>query len=142
MMALLRRTAGRLRGLFYRKHEEQALDDELREYLEASVAQHMARGLSREEAVRAARVALGSVDAVKEAVRDVGWETLADAAVQDVRHAARRLRSRPVTSLAAIGMLGLGIGITTAMFTIVDALLLRPVPFRDADRTGGTQAHG
>ena len=134
MMALLRRTAGRLRGLFYRKHEEQALDDELREYLEASVAQHMARGLSREEAVRAARVALGSVDAVKEAVRDVGWETLADAAVQDVRHAARRLRSRPVTSLAAIGMLGLGIGITTAMFTIVDALLLRPVPFRDADR--------
>ena len=134
MMALLRRTAGRLRGLFYRTHEEQALDDELREYLEASVAQHMARGLSREEAVRAARVALGSLDAVKEAVRDVGWETLADGAAQDIRHAVRRLRSRPVTSLAAIGMLGLGIGITTAMFTIVDALLLRPVPFRDADR--------
>ncbi len=134
MMALLRRIAGRLRGLFYRKHEEQALDDELREYLEASVAQHMARGLSREKAVRAARGALGSLDAVKEAVRDVGWETLADGAAQDVRHAVRRLRSRPVTSLAAIGMLGLGIGITTAMFTIVDALLLRPVPFRDADR--------
>ena len=134
MMALMRRTAGRLRGLFYRKHEEQALDDELREYLEASVAQHMARGLSREEAVRAARVALGSLDAVKEAVRDVGWESLADAAAQDVRQAVRRLRSRPATSLAAIGMLGLGIGITTAMFTIVDALLLRPVPFRDADR--------
>jgi putative ABC transport system permease protein len=134
MMALLRRTAGRLRGLFYRQQEEQALDDELREYLEASVAQHMARGLSRQEAVRAARVALGSLDAVKEAVRDVGWETLADGAAQDVRHALRRLRSRPVTSLAAIGMLGLGIGITTAMFTIVDALLLRPVPFRDADR--------
>jgi predicted permease len=134
MMALLRRTAGRLRGLFYRKHEERALDDELREYLEASVAQHMARGLSREEAVRAARVALGSLDAVKEAVRDAGWETLADGAAQDVRHAVRRLRSRPVTSLAAIGMLGLGIGITTAMFTIVDALLLRPVPFPDADR--------
>ena len=134
MMALLRRTAGRLRGLFYRKHEEQALDDELREYLEASVAQHMARGLSRQEAVRTARVALGSVDAVKEAVRDVGWETLADAAAQDFRQAVRRLRSRPVTTVAAIGMLGLGIGITTAMFTIVDALLLRPVPFRDAAR--------
>jgi hypothetical protein len=92
MMALLRRTSGRLRGLFYRKHEEQALDDELREYLEASVAQHMARGLSREEAVRAARVALGSLDAVKEAVRDVGWETLADAAAQDVRQAVAACR--------------------------------------------------
>ena len=134
MIARVRRTIGGLRGLFRRQHEEQALDDELRAYLEASVAQHMARGLSREEAVRAARVALGSLDAVKEAVRDVGWETLADAASQDVRHAVRRLRSRPATSLAAIGMLGLGIGITTAMFTIVDALILRPVPFRDADR--------
>src|SRR5262249_36673392 len=136
MMALLRRTAGRLRGLFYRKREEQALDDELRDYLEASVGHHMARGLSGEEAVRAARRALGNLDAVKEAVRDVGWETLADAAAQDVRHAVRRLRSSPVTSLAAIGMLGVGIGITTAMFTIVDALLLRPVPFRGADRLG------
>src|SRR5258708_6183731 len=134
MMARLRRTAGRLRGLFYRKHEEQLLDDELRAYLEAAIGQHMARGLSRAEAVRAARVALGSLDAVKEAVRDVGWETLADAAAQDVRRAVRCLRSRPMTSLAAIGMLGLGIGITTAMFTIIDALLLRPVPFRDADR--------
>jgi predicted permease len=141
MIALLRRTAGRLRGLFHRKHEERALDDELREYVEASVAQHMARGLSREEAVRAARVALGSLDAVKEAVRDVGWETLADAACQDVRHAVRRLRSRPLTSLAAIGMLGLGIGITTAMFAIVDALLLRPVPFRDADRLAQVVMH-
>ena len=134
MMRLLRRTSGRLRGLFHRKLEEQALDDELREYLEASVAQHMARGLSRDEAIRAARMTEGSLDAVKEAVRDAGWETLADGLSQDVRHAVRRLRSRPVTSLAAIGMLGLGIGITTAMFTIVDALLLRPVPFRDADR--------
>ena len=141
MMALLRRTAGRLRGLFYRTHEEQALDDELREYFEATVAQHMARGLSRDEAVRAARVALGSLDAVKEAVRDVGWETLADGAAQDVRQAVRRLRSRPVTSLAAIAMLGLGIGITTAMFTIVDALLLRPVPFRDADRLAQVVMH-
>src|SRR3989442_14446220 len=106
MMALMRRTAGRLRGLFYRKHEEQALDDELREYFEASVAQHMARGLSREEAVRAARVALGSLDAVKEAVRDVGWETLAEGAAQDDRHAVRRLRSCPATTLAAIVLLG------------------------------------
>src|SRR5204862_456435 len=63
-----------------------------------------------------------------------GWETRVDAAAQDVRQALRRLRSRPVTSLAAIAMLGVGIGITTAMFTIVDALLLRPVPFRDANR--------
>ncbi len=109
MMARLRRAAGRLRGLFYRKHEEQLLDDELRAYLDASIGQPMARGLSRAEAVRAARVALGSLDAVKEAVRDVGWETLADAAAQDVRRAVRCLRSRPMTSLAAIGMLGLGI---------------------------------
>jgi putative ABC transport system permease protein len=134
MMALLRRTVGRLHGLIDRTRAEQALDDELRDYLEASAAQHVADGLSPEDALRAARLALGSMEAAKEAVRDVGWETLADGLAQDVRQAGRRLRLRPVTSLAAIGMLGLAIGITTSMFTIVDALLLRPVPFRDADR--------
>src|SRR5687767_15966810 len=52
----------------------------------------------------------------------------------DIRHAFRRLLSRPAVMLAAAVMLGLGIGITTAMFTIVDALILRPVPFRDPDQ--------
>jgi hypothetical protein len=61
MMALLRRTAGRLRGLSDRTREEQALDDELREYLEASVEQHEARGLIARRSIRAARVALGSL---------------------------------------------------------------------------------
>ena len=54
--------------------------------------------------------------------------------LDDVKHACRRLRSRPAMMIAAAAMLGLGIGLTTAMFTVVDALILRPVPFRDADR--------
>ena len=54
--------------------------------------------------------------------------------LDDFRHAYRRLRSRPALMLAAAAMLALGIGLTTAMFTIVDALILRPVPFTDADR--------
>ena len=54
--------------------------------------------------------------------------------LDDLRHALRRLRSRPALILAAAAMLGLGIGLTTAMFTLVDALVLRPVPFRDAER--------
>src|SRR6266540_181219 len=57
--------------------------------------------------------------------------------LDDLRHALRRLRSRPGLMLAAAAMLSLGIGLTTAMFTVVDALILRPVPFRDADRLAG-----
>src|SRR4051812_50139536 len=69
----------------------------------------------------------------QDAIRDV-TATWLDSVWQDLRYAARTLLRHPAVAVAAIGMLALAIGITTAMFTVADALLLRPVPFREPDR--------
>jgi putative ABC transport system permease protein len=133
-MTLIRRLVDGVRALVHRNREEQELDEELRAYLETAAEERMSAGMRREDAMRAARVDFGSVEATKEAVRDVRWASVVDALVHDVRQSFRRLRSHPKTTFAAVGMLGVGIGITTAMFATVDALLFRPVPFPHADR--------
>ncbi len=122
----------RLRGLWQRRRVAREMDDELNFHLEMEIQSHIARGTSPIEARRLALRDLGGVDQTKEAIRDVR-ATWADSLWQDLRYAFRSLRRRPGTGVAAIGMLGLGIGITTAMFTVVDALILRPVPFRAPD---------
>ena len=133
-MTLVRRLIDGFRTLLHRNREEQELDEELRAYLETAAEQRMSAGMKREDAMRAARVAFGSVEAAKEAVRDVRSASVVDALFQDVRQALRRLRSHPKITVAAVGMLGVGIGITTAMFATVDALMFRPVPFPYANR--------
>lgn len=122
----------RLRGLLQRRRVARELDDELRFHLEMEIQSHIGRGVSAMEARRLALRDLGGVDQTKEAIRDVRAIWL-DSLWQDVRYAFRSLRRQPGAGVAAIGMLGLGIGITTAMFTVVDALLLRPVPFHAPD---------
>jgi putative ABC transport system permease protein len=123
----------RVRGLLQRRRVAREIDDELRFHLEMETRSHIERGLPPVEARRRALRDLGGVDQTKEAIRDVraSW---VDSVWQDLRYAFRSVRREPGVSVAAIGMLGLGIGITTAMFTIVDALILRPVPFRAPDQ--------
>ncbi len=74
-MTLLRRLVAGFRGLFQTTRTEREMDDELRGYLEAAADQKMLAGLSREEAIRAAHAETGSVEAVKDRIRDVGWES-------------------------------------------------------------------
>jgi putative ABC transport system permease protein len=124
-MAVFSRIIGGLRGLFQKHRAEQDLDDELREYLETAVEQKMSGGMSRDAAVRAARIEIGSVEAVKDRVRDVGWESVIEGIFQDVRFALRLLRKQPAFTAAAVTTLALGIGGTTAIFSVVDALFLR-----------------
>ncbi len=119
----------RLRSLWQRRRVAREMDDELSFHLQMEIQSHIARGISPVEAHRLAHRDLGGVDQTKEAIRDVR-ATWADSLWQDLRYAFRSLRRQPGAGVAAIGMLGLGIGITTAMFTVVDALILRPVPFR------------
>lgn len=74
-MSLLRNLAGGLRALFRKEQVEQEMDEELCDYLEAAVKEKMRSGMSHADARRAARVEMGSLDAVKEEIRSVGWET-------------------------------------------------------------------
>jgi len=122
-----------LRKVFTRRRAESELDEELQYHIEMETRAHLARGLSAAEARRLALGSLGGVTQATESVRAV--RTLwVESVWQDVRHACRVLRRRPAVSVAAVSMLALGIGITTAMFTVVDALILRPVPFHASDQ--------
>jgi hypothetical protein len=94
-MKALRRVMGGLRSLFRRNREEQELDEELRGYLEMSAEHKMSAGINGDDAMRSARVEFGSLDAVKEQVRDVGWESFLETLWQDIRFAVRTLMKEP-----------------------------------------------
>ncbi len=122
-----------LRGLLQRRRAERELDDELAFHVEMETEANIARGMTPADARRVALRELGGLARAKENVRDV--RTLPVESVwQDVRQAARTLATHRRFTLAAAGMLALAISLTTAMVTVVDALIVRPVPFRDPDR--------
>ncbi len=121
-----------IRGVLQRRRVARELDDELAFHVEMETQANMRRGLAPAEARRLALRDLGGVTQTREAVRAVR-RTALDSLWQDVRHAARSLWRRPGAAVASAAMLALGIGLTTAMFTVADALILRPVPFEDPD---------
>src|SRR5690348_749954 len=133
-MPLLRSIASGIRSLFQRKRVERDLDEELRGFMEMAAEESMKRGRSEKDAHRAVRLERGSVEAAKEVVRSAGWESFLETSWQDLRYGLRQLSHNPGFTAVAILTLALGIGANSAVFSAIDAILLRPLPFPDADQ--------
>jgi predicted permease len=118
----------RLRALFSRAAVERELDAELHFHIEREAEKYERQGMSRDAALRRARLQFGGVEQMKEASRDTRGVARLESLMRDLRYAIRSLKSKPAFTVTVMATLALGIGANTAIFTLVDALLLRPLP--------------
>jgi predicted permease len=132
----------RLRSLFRRQRVEQELDEELRYHIESEIEEYVARGMNPEEARRAALLSMNGIEQRKEECRDTRRVQWLEDVWQDMRYGLRWLRKSPMFTVAAALTIALGVGANTAVFSLIDAVLLRSLPVQDPKELIFLQAAG